>query len=265
MVICIIAMVVLGVMGIFSAKYRKWAREAASCVFRMATLRPCETGFDEKVKSAVTSAIMPRHEGLARFMHRHFKAVSWVFVIIFFASAAYTGYTIYNLAVYGSCDPVNPQNCVFSQTNPNQVVCPYHNLDLADSVPTIGGFNNTLEANITGRPGVYFLGTTWCPHCNWERPIFMNVTAKFADFIDVRKVELDLEQPAVEVELFGHYSPGGSIPVIIIGGKYFRVGSGEAIGADNETAVLTALLCKATGNSIAECGTAEVAGLVSQL
>jgi thiol-disulfide isomerase/thioredoxin len=266
MVICIIAAVVLGVMSVFSAKYRKWAREAAGCVFRMTTLRACETGFDEKVKSAITAVIMPRHEGLARFTHKHFKAISWVFVIIFFASAAYTGYTIYNLAVYGTCDPVNPQNCVFNPGgDPNKVVCPYEGLDPEVSVGTVGGFRNIEYANISGRPTVYFLGTTWCPHCAWERPVFMNVTAKFADYIDVRKVEIDIEQPAEEMELFSHYSPGGSIPVIIIGGKYFRVGSGEFQGAENETATLTAILCKTTNNSISECSEPAMASLVSAI
>ncbi len=109
MVICIVAMVVFGILGIFSARYRKIAKEAFSCVSRMATFRPCETGFDDKVRSHLTSKIMKRSERLAGWFYRNFKAISLAFTITFFLSAGYTAYTVYNLAVYGTCDPQNPQ------------------------------------------------------------------------------------------------------------------------------------------------------------
>jgi thiol-disulfide isomerase/thioredoxin len=232
----------------------------------MTTLRACETGFDDKVKSVITAVIMPRHAGLARFTHKHFKALSWIFVIIFLASAAYTGYAVYNLAVYGTCDPTNPQNCVFNPGgDPNKVVCPYEDLDPAVSVGTIGGFRNIGSANVSSVPIVYFFGTTWCPHCAWERPIFMNVTAKFDGLIDAKKTEIDIEQPPIEIEIFNHYSPEGSIPVIVIGGKYFRVGSGEHLGADGEANVLTALICKAANDPIADCQREEIASLIAKI
>jgi len=259
MVICIVALVVLGVLGIFSAKCRKWAREAASCVGRMATLRPCETGFDDKVKAVITTALMSRHQGFARFTHRHFKAISWTFMIVFVLSLGYSTYTVYNLAVYGSCDPVHPDQCIFNpQQDPNRVVCPYEGLNLSASVATIGGFRNIVSANITGRPDVYFFGTTWCTHCAWERPIFMNITAKFAGYIDVIKTEIDVTQPPTEMAIFSHYNPDGTIPLIVIGGKYYRVGSGERLGSYAETNALTALLCKATSDPISDCSLPEV-------
>jgi hypothetical protein len=261
MVICIVALVVLGFLGIFSAKYRKWAKEAARCVGRMATLRPCETGFDDKVKAVITTALMSRHQGLARFTHKHFKALSWIFMIAFVLSLGYSVYTAYNLVVFGTCDPVNPGNCIFNMLNPNQVVCPYQGLNPADSILTIGGFSNIISANITGKPDVYFFGTTWCPHCGWERPIFMNVTAKFAGYIDVIKTEIDLSQPPTEMAIFKHYSLEGTIPLIVIGGKYYRIGSGEKLGADAETNTLTALLCKATNDPISDCSLPEVKSL----
>ncbi len=265
MVICIVALVVLGFLGVFSAKYRKWAKEAASCVGRMATLRPCETGFDDKVKAAVTTALMDRHQGLARFAHRHFKAISWVFMIAFVLSLGYSVYAAYNLAVFGTCDPVNPGDCVFNPGEPNKVICPYQGLNVADSVAAIGGFRDIQSANITGRPAAYFFGTTLCPHCAWERPILLNVTAKFAGYIDVTKTEIDISQPPTEMAIFKHYSPGGDIPLIIIGGKYYRVGSGEKLGIETETNILTAFLCKATNSPIEECRKTEIVQLLSEI
>jgi len=111
-------MVVLGILSIFSARYRYWAKEAFFCVGRRITMRPCDTGFDQKVKSKVTSALMKRHTGLARAVHKHFEAISWVFTISLFVSLFYTGYSVYNLASYGTCDPQHPDQCVFNPDLP---------------------------------------------------------------------------------------------------------------------------------------------------
>ena len=42
---------------------------------------------------------------LAAAVYKNFKVVSWIFTIAFFASLIYSAYGIFNLAVYGSCDP----------------------------------------------------------------------------------------------------------------------------------------------------------------
>ena len=265
MVICIVAMVVFGILGIFSARYRRIAKEAFSCVSRMLTFRPCVTGFDDKVRSHLTDKIMKRSERAAGFFYRNFKAISIIFTLSFFLSAGYTGYTIYNLAVYGTCDPQNPQNCVFNPSDPNSVICPYEGLSPNASVATIGNFRNIQSAAITGKPVAYFFGTTWCPHCAWERPIFLNVTAKFSGFVDAKVTEIDLEQPPLEMEIFKHYSTDGKIPAIVISGKYFRIGSGESLGQSTEENVLTAILCKASGDPIADCSLPEIRSLENQL
>jgi glutaredoxin len=266
MVICIVALVVFGTLGIFSASHRKIAKEAFSCVKRMATFRPCETGFDDKVRSHVTSKIMKRSERMAGVFYRNFRLLSVAFTITFFASMAYSAYGLYNLAVLGTCDPANPQDCVFNPgADPNRVICPYEGLSVNSSISTIGNFRDIESATIEGKPTAYFFGTTGCPHCAWERPIFLDVTAKFSGYIDVKVTEIDLEQPPLEMEVFKHYSPEGRIPLIVIGGKYFRVGSGESLGQAIEENVLTALLCKATGDPIADCSSLEIKQLGSRL
>lgn len=110
---CLVALFVLAVMGIFSARYRKWAKEAFDCVARRVTLRPCRTGFNEAVKAKVTSKLMARHPGFARFTHRHFELISWAFTALLFISLAYTVYSGYNIMAYGTCDPVSGM-CAFS-------------------------------------------------------------------------------------------------------------------------------------------------------
>ncbi len=262
---CLIALFVLAVMGIFSARYRRWAKEAFDCVARRITLRPCDTGFNEAVKAKVTSKLMKKHFGLARFTHRHFELISWVFTIILFISLAYSAYGAYNLVVYGTCDPVTGE-CVFNpMVNPNQAMCPYEGLEPAQSVPTIGGFSDIEAAQISGKPLVYFIGTTWCPHCNWERPIFLRAVNRFSGHVQPVHVELDISPSKGDMELFNHYSAEGQIPLVVLGGKYFRVGSGEDSGVEQEEKVLTALLCKITENPIQECSNQEISDLVSQI
>lgn len=119
MSICLVAMVVFAVLGLFSAKYRKWAKEAFDCVARRLTLRPCKTEFNQKVRAKLTGKLMGKSPGLARFTHRHFEAISWVFTIVLFLSLAYTAYSVYNLAVFGTCDPISGQ-CPIAFVEPSE-------------------------------------------------------------------------------------------------------------------------------------------------
>lgn len=281
MVFCIVAMVVFGVLGIFSAKYRTYAREAFRCAARLATLRSCNTQFDEMMKAKITAKLITRSPRLGKFVYTRFSTISIVFAIAMFASLGYTAYSVYNLAVFGTCDPTHPEQCVFNPAEPNIVTCPFEGLEPASGVSTIGGFKNIESASVQaldGKPLVYFFGTTWCPHCAWERPIFINVTSKFgkwgglaynslsgayfmSDWLVVRAYEIDRVQPAAQdLRVFQHYSPEGRIPLVVIGGKYFRIGAGEQLGAEGEALVLTALLCKATGSpvAVADCARPDV-------
>lgn len=124
MVLCFIALAAFAVLGIFSAKYRAFAREAFRCVTRKAMLRPCDTALDVRIKAKVTSRLM-RWPSVARFTRNHFDAISWVFTIALIASTAYSIMVFYNLATYGTCDPANPQNCVFQPAPAaNETACP---------------------------------------------------------------------------------------------------------------------------------------------
>lgn len=111
MVLCIVALLVFAVLGIWSANYRVLAKDAFRCVIRMVTFRPCDVQLETKIKSKVTSklTIVPF---LARFFYKNFKIISWIFTIAFFVSLAYSAYSIYNLVVFGTCTPGAP--CVIT-------------------------------------------------------------------------------------------------------------------------------------------------------
>jgi len=115
--ICVIALFVFAVLGIFSAKYRGLAKEAFRCTFLKMTFRPCETGLDDRIKSKLVGKLLPRAPSVARLVYRHFELLSWAFTLLFFASMIYSAYSLYNLAVYGTCDP-NTGVCLFNTKAP---------------------------------------------------------------------------------------------------------------------------------------------------
>jgi hypothetical protein len=90
-------------MGIFSATHRDIAREAMDCVFRRIRFKPCESGLDKRLKSAIIGKVMKLSPGLAGFGFRHFDIIAWVFTILMFGSTYWSGMSVYRYAMYGNC------------------------------------------------------------------------------------------------------------------------------------------------------------------
>jgi len=174
MVLCIVAAVVFGVLSIFSAKYRPWAKEGFRCVFRMVTFRKCDVHLEERIRAHVTGHLMTRSERLAAAVYHHFKIFSWIFTIVFFASMIYTGYSAYNIAVHGTCDPVNGQ-CIFVPEAKEQGCI---NADAPASAPSY--FSSGGEVMFFYRDG--------CPWCEKEKPV-LELLAK--DGFMVKPMQLD--------------------------------------------------------------------------
>ncbi len=110
---------------------------------------------------------------------------------------------------------------------------------------TIGDFNVTNEEICmeNGKPVVYFFGSDGCPHCRWEHPIVQKVMKQFEGLV----VFHDNMDNGKDMDIFRKYSQGG-IPTLVIGCKYYREGSGENEGEEQDTKNITALLCKITGS-----------------
>ncbi len=148
MVFCIVAVVIFSVIGIFSAKYRTYAKEAFRCVSRMITFRPCDAQFDQKMKAKITARLMKRSEKLGRFVYRRFELISLSFLVLMFASLFFTGLGIYNLAVYGNCNgPESTDICIFNPEGTSVAGSPTifkPELATADDDPSIGSGNLTI-------------------------------------------------------------------------------------------------------------------------
>lgn len=117
--ICVLALIVFGALGIFSATHRAVAKEAFDCVFRRVTFRKCKTGLDKRLKSQVTGLFMRKSPKTASFVYKNFEVISWAFTILLIFSTVSSGIGMYNLVIYGSCDP-HSTTCIF---NPGELTC----------------------------------------------------------------------------------------------------------------------------------------------
>lgn len=121
--------------------------------------------------------------------------------------------------------------------------------------------NEVCQEN--GKPIVYFFGSSTCPHCSWEHPIFEKVVAKFGNLISFHN---NMDEQDADQEIWQEYSQihQNGIPFMILGCQYTQLGSGESAGEEAEEENLTALICKLTGGEpTAVCE--EVADLIDQI
>lgn len=115
--ICIIALPVLAIMGLFSASHRELAKEAFDCVVSTATLRPCKANFDQKVKGKIVGKLLTYSPSAARLVHQNFTLLSWLFVALSVLSMLGSLWGVYNYLAYGNCNGQNsPEGCILSAT-----------------------------------------------------------------------------------------------------------------------------------------------------
>ncbi|MFA5169612.1 MAG: hypothetical protein WC386_02240 [Candidatus Paceibacterota bacterium] len=112
--------------------------------------------------------------------------------------------------------------------------------DVEGSFKEITGVDVCKESD---KPIVYFFGSSGCPHCTWEKPILQSVVEQFGDAVSYHE-NIDSQ---TDIDIFNKYSSGG-VPMLVIGCKYYRSGSGEGIGEVAEKEALQKVICRATGN-----------------
>ena len=122
---CLIALIVFSILGIFSASHRALAKEAFDCIFRRVTFRPCNTGFQDKIKGKILSKLIARSTFIARMVNKHYEILSWIFFVLMVGSTFWVINGGYNFYVYGSCNGLNESGfCAFDPTGENNKVTP---------------------------------------------------------------------------------------------------------------------------------------------
>lgn len=172
--LCIIALIVFGILGIFSANYRKLAKEAFDCVFRRMTFRKCRTNLDSRLKSQITGKVMARNEKSGRFLYRYFEVFSWIFLILMIASMVAMGVGFINYLRFGNCNgPESDEFCIFnggsgySQSGNKTVLLPPD----VTGLPYIG----PADGDIT----LVEFGCFTCPYTKKAEPVVTELREKY--------------------------------------------------------------------------------------
>lgn len=177
--ICIIALVVFSIMGIFSASQRKLAVQAFDCVFRRLTLRKCQSGLDIQLKSKLVGKLLNKSPKAARFTFKYFEVISWIFVILTIWSLVVSVQSGYNYYLYGNCNgPESDAFCIFdplgehskySDTSLQQSLSSEGTCSLPTTEPkklSLENINTNLFFNFNknAENNVLFIGCYSCPY-----------------------------------------------------------------------------------------------------
>jgi thiol-disulfide isomerase/thioredoxin len=176
--ICIIALVVFAILGIFSASYRKLAKEAFDCVFRRMTFRKCRTNLDSRMKSQIIGKVMVKSEKAGRFLYMYFEVFSWIFLILLIASIVGIGVGLVNYARFGNCNgPESDQFCIFNG---------------GSGFSEVGKKTVLLPPDVTGLPFIgpedgdivlVEFGCFTCAYTKKAEPVVNELREKYADRI----------------------------------------------------------------------------------
>jgi len=181
---CIIAFVVFSILSLFSATHRPLAKEAMACVFRRMTLRPCNTGFKEKVKSRLTAKLAVRSTFAARTFNRHSEVFSWIFFVLMLWSTVWVIRGGVNFYLYGSCNGLNASGfCVFDPTGSNgkvttveNTVCPTGPVE--ERKVTLGDLqlqNYPHQSEAGAEDKLVFIGCYSCDYTRKAYPMIQNI------------------------------------------------------------------------------------------
>jgi len=177
-VLCLLGLLVLAVLAVFSARYRPLAREAVACVFRRVTLRKCTTGLDQRLKAMVTGPLVMSHPGLARFLHRHLESLAWAFVVLVLAVTANLGVGFYNFYRYGNCNgPAGEGFCVFDPSGRHSrysgIITGYRGETV---LPDDGG--NPSFGPVGARVSIIEFGSYTCAYTRASEPMVRELLAR---------------------------------------------------------------------------------------
>lgn len=179
MVFCIVALVVFGVLGIFSASHRSLAKEAFGCVFRMATLRKCESQFDQKMKTKISVGLLKWNKTAGRFAFKHFEAISWALVLLTVVSLVLIFVGFYNFLLFGNCNGPAGGFCIYNGLLGGSNKTP-------DSLQFPTDFNaGVLYGNPNASLTIVEFGCFSCPFTKNAEPIVQQALQEFDGKINV--------------------------------------------------------------------------------
>jgi len=193
--ICFIALIVFGILGIFSATHRKIAKEAFDCVFRRVTLRKCTTGLDIKLKSQITGKFLENNPKLGTFLYRRFEIISWLFTILLVVSLIWSGVSAYNYYEYGNCNGPSVEDqeglCLFDPTGENAEISTCSDTEILAQNPTAEPTTNEINLSLfptysgkNAQDQVVYVGCYSCINTKKVNPVMNQLAANNKDTIN---------------------------------------------------------------------------------
>jgi len=174
--ICIIALIVFGILGIFSASYRKLAKEAFDCVFRRITFRKCVSGLDERIKVQVINIFINKSPQTARFIYKNFEVLSWIFTALLILSIVFSGIGLYNYAVYGNCNgPDNSGFCIFDPFQTQEQKCTIEEPVTSDIKPLKINTDDPMLGNENAKVTIIEAGCYQCQFTKQAEPVVKRI------------------------------------------------------------------------------------------
>ena len=213
--LCVLGLLVLATLALFSARYRPLAREAVDCVFRRITLRKCTTGLDHRLKAMVTGRLVASHPGAARFLHRHLEPLAWLFVVLVVGATANLAHGFYNFYRYGSCNgPTGTGPCVFDPAGKHRRYSGIVTGHRGETVKPGDGGRPSLGPP-TARVTVIEFGSYTCPYTRAAEPAMREMLRQHPDEVRLvfRHFPLDgLEALRANVPITCDDTAGGGAP-----------------------------------------------------
>lgn len=194
MVLCLIALPVFAILGIFSLRYRKLTKDALHCLFRTATLRKCESDLDDRIRSNISGHLLRYSPRTGAFFYKHYRLISFLILALFIWSAYAGGVGIYNYALYGNCN--GPQSTGFCPLDPygqNSKISKASEIDISAGIscpsvekgePMIGNPNATLT--------IIEFGCYACPYTKKAEPIIGEVLDYYNGTVNLQFRSFDI-------------------------------------------------------------------------
>ena len=187
MVLCIIALPIFAILGIFSVKYRKLTADALECLFRTATLRKCRSGLDDRIKSSLTGRVMKFSPKSAGIVYRHYKLISWIILIIFAASLYGSALGIYNYYEYGNCNgPADTGFCPLDPLGTNSKTSASGTAKASKIIYPMYERDDPVIGNITAPITIIEFGCYACPYTKKAEPIIAEVLNYYKNKVNLQ-------------------------------------------------------------------------------
>lgn len=175
MVLCIIAFFVFSVLSLFSAKYRPLAKKGFDCVFRTVTLKPCDSGLDDEIKTQLVGSLLNISPFAARILNKNFVLFSWIFVLLSLFSFFYMVYGFYNFYKYGNCDGTEAKTaCIL-----NDLTGDYGRFSEPSQLIKPNNFNGIVSGNQSSDLIIVEFGCFTCPYTKKAEPVLEQIVSEY--------------------------------------------------------------------------------------